>query len=179
MPDPLSIKTGGAAASSSAGATSGEKAGKSRFEQVREAAAGRESAPAELPPQVTRVAAEQKRVLESQLRKRLEQTKAQSPQEFFRADMNKARTGVADLSRRVEALPKTSAFEPIRARFTAIEAKFRESGRLLQRVGSLDNPRELLKVQLHMYQLTQNIEVVTRVVEQVNTGVKQILQTQV
>jgi hypothetical protein len=36
-----------------------------------------------------------------------------------------------------------------------------------------------MKVQMQMYQLTENLELMSKVVEQVTSGVKSILQTQV
>lgn len=181
MANPLAVKGGpvAPAVKGGAGAESG-KAGPSGFDKVRETVRGRQAGEtAQLPPAVTQVSAEQKRQLEADLRKRLQQARGGSPREVFRADMKKARTAMQGLSNRIEALPKTSAFEPVRTRFAAIENQFRASGKLLNNVGSVDSPRELLKVQMQMYQLTQNIEIVSKVVEQVNAGVKQILQTQV
>ena len=46
-------------------------------------------------------------------------------------------------------------------------------------VKSSESPGDLMKVQMQMYQLTENLEMMSKVVEQVSSGVKSVLQTQV
>jgi hypothetical protein len=131
----------------------------------------------QLPPPAAANAAEQKRVLESQLRQRMQQ--ARTPADMFRTDLNGARRTLDGLHARVDALPKTPAFEPLRARLQGIETQFNATGKLLDGLSHTNDPRELLKVQMQVFEITQNLEIISRVVEQVNTGVKSVLQTQV
>jgi hypothetical protein len=44
---------------------------------------------------------------------------------------------------------------------------------------SAENPGDLMKLQMQMYQLTENLELMSKVVEQVTSGMKTLLQTQV
>ncbi|MBI1790235.1 MAG: hypothetical protein HYR60_22105 [Acidobacteria bacterium] len=160
-----------------------DKTGASKFDQVRDKKLQEtQSASAvELPPEITKVNATEQRKLEGDLRKRLAANRTGSPQDMFRVDMKNTRTSLDNLRGRVAQLPKSSAMEPVRARLAKIESQFDNSGKFLNSLPnkSLDNPKELLQVQVQMYQMTQNIEIMSKVVEQVNTGVKSILQTQV
>ncbi|MGH9722568.1 MAG: hypothetical protein ACRD8O_20340 [Bryobacteraceae bacterium] len=150
------------------------------FEQVRAKLQEQQlSVPYNLPAEATKVTAAERRNLESTLRKRLESTRAQSGAEFFRVDNQNNRASLDNLTRRVDSLPKAEAFDPIRNRLANIEAQFDSTNRQVSKIQTLDNPRELLKLQMEMYQMTQQIELVGKAVEQVNTGVKSILQTQV
>jgi hypothetical protein len=179
MPNPIAVKGVVPAAEKIATEPAG-KAGQSRFDQVRDAVRDRQAGAATtLPPTVTSVSPEQKNVLAAELRKKLQQAGSADPQQLFRSDLGKARTGMQNLSARIESMPKTPATDPIRTRLAAIEKQFTDASQLLGKVGSLNSPRELLKVQVEMYQLAQNIEIVSKVVDQVNSGVKQVLQTQV
>jgi len=156
------------------------KQGPSKFDQVRARAEDRQLAvPYQLPPDARSVTAPQRAALEGDLRRRLSGAGTRAPQGIFKTQMKTAQQGIVDLNRQVSAIPRTPHFEPLRARLTSIEAQFKDSGKLLNGLGSLDSPQDMLKVQVQMYMLTQNIELMSKVVEQVNAGVKQLLQTQV
>src|SRR5262249_13528590 len=122
---------------------------------------------------------DQQRVLESDLRRRLQQSGNKPSPQVFNKDLANANDGVARLRRKVEALPKESVFEPLRLRFSSVEAMIKQTGRLVQGINSNYTPAEMMKVQLQMYQLTENLELLVKAVEQTNTGVKTILQTQI
>ena len=118
-------------------------------------------------------------MLQADLSQRLKQTGATSPHKLFAVDMKRAKEGIEHLNKRVDGLPKTSAFEPIRSRLSSIDSQFQNAGHLLNSVKGTESPGDLLKVQMQMYQLSENLELMSKVVEQVTTGVKSILQTQV
>jgi hypothetical protein len=82
------------------------------------------------------------------------------------------------LTTRVNSLPKTSAFDPIRSRLTSIDQQYKSAGQLVNSLKNADNPRDLMKIQMQMYQLTENLELMSKVVEQVTSGMKSVLQTQ-
>jgi hypothetical protein len=79
----------------------------------------------------------------------------------------------------VAAIPANAALDPLRARLGLIETQFAESGRLLNTAGSLSDPKALLGVQVQLYQMMSNVEMLSKVVDQMTSGVKTILQTQV
>jgi hypothetical protein len=59
-----------------------------------------------------------------------------------------------------------------------IEQQYQKSGDLIGRVKNMD-PQSLLKAQVQLYQLSENMELLSKVVEQMTSGVKTIMQTNV
>ena len=157
-----------------------QKPGLSKFDQVRVNLQNYQpSLPQKLPPEVTQISAEQKKILESDLRKRLENSCSRNPKELFKVDMKKAQSGLESLRRQVSAVPNSPGFDSIRLRLANIESQYRQSGKLLSSLGGMDSPRDFLKLQMEMYKMTQNVEILGKVVEQVNTGIKSVLNTPV
>src|ERR1700693_803283 len=110
-----------------------------------------------MPPEVKQVSMEQKKVLQADLAKRLEKPGAK-PHDVFSVDMKQAKGKIDQLTNRVNALPKTPALAPIRTRLTSIDSQFRSAGQLLNSVKGTDSPQDLMKIQMQMYQLTENLE---------------------
>jgi hypothetical protein len=132
-----------------------------------------------VPPEVSKISADQQRVLESDLRRRLQQNPGKPATEIFRPEIAKSDDSINRLKQKIHALPKGSAFEPLRQRFSNIEGLYKETGKLVQGIDSTYSPAEMMQVQIQMYRLTENLELLVKAVEQTNTGVKTILQTQV
>ncbi len=153
------------------------KDGLSKFDAVKAQAQEKSAAPASMPDPVSQVSNEQRRVLESDLRRKMQHSR--TPQEMFRPEMQQSRTQVDRLRARVERLPKSDATEMVKKRLSFIEDKFQASEKALNGLQKMDSPRDLLKLQMDMYMLTQNIEIVSKVVEQTTGGVKQVMQTQI
>jgi RNA polymerase sigma factor FliA len=170
--EPISQKAGTAGGVRQA-ASDGQKSAPSKFDVLRADL----SQKLQLPPKVTSIDNQQKALLENDLRRKLDSGK--SPQEVFSGDMNKLGSGIADLNRQVAAVPDTSAFAPLRERLKSVEADFNASAKLLKSPGDLSDPQRLLEMQMQMYKLTQNVEIVSRVVGDAASGVKTMLQTQV
>jgi len=157
-----------------------QKQGPSKFDSVRSNLESRQStSQVQLPPEIKTVSMDQQKTLESDLRKRLQQGAGRPSPEIYRPEISKIREGVERVRQKVEALPKQSAFEPLRLRFNNVESMFKQAGSLVQGINSTYSPAEMMKVQIQMYQLTENLELLVKAVEQTNTGVKTILQTQV
>jgi hypothetical protein len=161
------------------GVASPAKTGESKFDKVRTRLQDEQAGRVNLPPETKSVSADQKKVLETDLSKRIEKSGTTSAHRLFAVDMKRAKEGVDSLATRVNALPKTSAFEPFRKRLASIDTQYQSAGKLVNSAGSTGNPGDLMKVQMQMYQLTENLEMMSKVVEQVTSGVKSILQTQV
>jgi hypothetical protein len=176
--EPITRKTGAAVtAEARQGVSDGQKTGPSKFDLLRADLNQRLNGTAQLPPKVTSINDQQKQLLENDLRRKLASGK--SPQELFGGDMTQLQTRIADLNRRVAAVPDTSAFAPLRARLSGIESDFNASAKLLTNAGSLDDPKQLLEMQMEVYKLSQNVEIMSRTVGDAASGVKTILQTQV
>jgi hypothetical protein len=161
------------------GVASATKGGESKFEKVRNRLQDEQAAQVKIPPEVKQVSLEQKKLLEADLNQRLADAKARSPHQVFGVEMKRAKDAVDHLTNRVNALPKTPAFEPFRKRLASIDEQYQSAGRLMNSARSAENPGDLMKLQMQMYQLTENLELMSKVVEQVTSGMKTLLQTQV
>lgn len=155
-----------------------QKTGESKFDKVRAKLQEEKAGQVEMPPEVKQVSFEQQKVLEANLTKRLSQADATSPQNVFGVDMKRAKIQAERLTTRVNALPKTPPFEPIRQRLTSIDSQLQNADKLVHSLKGTESPSELMKVQMQMYQLNENLELMSKVVEQVSSGVKSVLQTQ-
>lgn len=153
------------------------KTGESKFDKVRSRLQEEQAQSVQLPPEVKQVSPEQTKALQTDLNLRVERTKSTSAPELFGADMNRAKSRIENLTSRVNALPKTSAFDPIRQRITSVDNQFQAAGKMLQTLNGKQTPEDLMKLQVQMYQMTENLEIMSKVVEQVSSGVKSILQT--
>ena len=154
-----------------------QKSAPSKFDLLRADLNQKLTGAAQLPPKVTTLNDQQKDLLKNDLRRKLETGK--SPQELFSGDMNQMRAGIADLDRQVAAVPDISAFAPLRERLKSVESDFNASAKLLTNPGSMDDPKRLLEMQMEVYKLAQNVEIMSRTVSEATSGVKTILQTQV
>jgi hypothetical protein len=152
------------------------KTQESKFDKVRTRLQDEQATKAELSPEVKQVSMQQKKVLETQLSKRLETTK---PNEVFAPDMKRAKDGVAQLTTRVNALPKTPAFEPFRDRLTSIDNQFQATSKLVNSIKGTETPQQLMGIQSQLYQMSENLELMSKALEQLTSGVKSILQTQI
>ncbi len=160
------------------GETGPLKTAESKFDKVRLRLQEQQAQQLQIPPEVKQVPPEQKKVLQADLSRRLDKSKGVTPHQVFGVDMKRARERVEHLTTRVNALPKTSAFDPIRTRLTSIDSQYKSAGQLLESLKNADNPRDLMKIQMQMYQLTENLELMSKVVDQVTSGMKSIFQTQ-
>jgi hypothetical protein len=67
----------------------------------------------------------------------------------------------------------------LRDRLNSLDTQFQDSGKILDGMSNMSSPGDMLKFQMQMYQFSQNMELMSKTVEQVTSGAKQILQTQV
>jgi hypothetical protein len=152
-----------------------ERTGPSKFEQKR-AQLEKQVERGSLPPEVNQISAEQKRILENNLRKRLEQGNGQ---DVLKVDLRDARAKLDGLSKQVTAVPKTPALDAVRNRLNTLEGQYQQTEKTMNSLSGLESPREMLQLQMQMYKMTQNIEIMMKFVEQGTSGFKNIMQTQV
>jgi hypothetical protein len=155
------------------------KAGESKFDKVRSRLLDDQASQVELPPEAKPVAGEQKNALQADLLQRLQSGGPISVHDLFAPHMKQASQGIEHLTQRVNALPQTPAFEPFRQRLASIDSQYQAAGKLVNSMPGSATPGDLMKIQMQMYQLTENLEMMSKVVEQVSSGVKSVLQTQV
>lgn len=83
------------------------------------------------------------------------------------------------LNARVATIEPTSAAGSLENRLDLLNAQFRALGNNLQESAAKNDPLQLLKLQNDIYQLDEELELVSRVVDQTTSGVRSLLQTQV
>jgi hypothetical protein len=171
------IKITKAAVKPVAGASPGAKAQPSAFDVIRSKIAGKVAADLQVPPPV-QPNAQQVASIEGGLKTKLERTDARNAADFFRVEMKDSKVALDKLTQAVDKLPQKTAFGPVRQRLNLIEQQYQKSGELIGRVKNMD-PQSLLKAQVQLYQLSENMELLSKVVEQMTTGVKTIMQTNV
>lgn len=183
MVDPVTSKAGSAAAQKLTqkngveGSPAIEKQGPSKFDAVQGEAAAR-TADARLPPPVEKVSEADRKQLIGEVRLRMEANPKASPLQVFAPEMATQSERIEQVRKRAEALPKSPFSDAVTQRLDQIDTQFRSAGSMLNKIPSMSDPRSLLQLQMQLYQVTQNVEIVSKAVEQVNSGVKQVLQTQ-
>ncbi|HKS72889.1 MAG TPA: hypothetical protein VJQ82_06795 [Terriglobales bacterium] len=160
------------------GSASPAKVGESKFDKVRARQLDDQASRVDLPPEVKSVSPDQKARLALDLAKQLQNSNTLPVHELFAPKLQQAKLGVQNLAKRVNALPKTQAFDPLRQRLASIDSQYQAAGKLVNSLQGAKNPGDLMKIQMQMYQLTENLELMSKVVEQVSSGVKSVLQTQ-
>jgi hypothetical protein len=173
--EPISQRAGTAGARQAL--SDGPKSEPSKFDLLRADLNQKLAGAAAIPPKVTSIDDQQKKVLENDLRRKLEAGK--SPREVFTKDMQQLSSGITELNRQVGAVPNAGASSSMRERLQNIESDFNASAKLLKDPGNLSDPGRLLEMQMQMYKLSQNVEILSRVVSDAASGVKTIVQTQV
>src|SRR5579871_4767712 len=179
MVDPIANAVSGKALDIADGQdkSKGPKTGESKFDKVRADLQDKDAPKVSLPPEVKQVPPEKVQALQADLSSQL--AKGSSPQQVLGVSMKRTKVGVDQLAKRVNALPKTPAFQPLRDRLLSIDNQFQSAGKLVNSIKGGESPQEILKVQMSMYQLSENVELMSKVVDQVTSGTKSILQTQV
>jgi|KBSMisStaDraftv2_1062788.scaffolds.fasta_scaffold147875_4 hypothetical protein len=159
--------------------TENAKQGESKFDRVRSRLLDQQAANVQMPKEAGPASIEQQKVLKAELTNRLEKGGNQAATDMFTSRIRAAKSNITQLTKRVNALPKTPAFDPVRQRLASVDSQFQSAGQMVQGLRGTESPGDLMKIQMQMYQLTENLEIVSKVVEQVTSGVKSILQTQV
>jgi hypothetical protein len=153
------------------------KVGPSQFDLISSRISQKVAADVKLPA-MAKPSAQQTLAIENELKQQLQRTDATSPTEFFRGGMKTTRVEMDKLAGAVTKMPPQSAFSPFRERLNDLEQQFQKSGDLIQGINNMD-PKSLLNVQMQLYQLSGNIELMSRLVEQTTSGVKTMLQVQI
>ena len=159
------------------GATEGQKTAPSKFDRLRADLSQQLMPGGPLPPKVVSVTEHQKQVLANNLQQKL--AAGESPKDIVGSEMNQLRSGIANVQRQVAATPNISAFGAVRERLKSIESDFNASAKLLDANVPLNDPSKLLEMQMQIYKMTENVEVLSRTVSETASGVKTLLQMQV
>jgi len=94
-------------------------------------------------------------------------------------DLATSRDSLRQLKDRVDAVPETSSLDSLRSRLLNLESQYRKVGSAVQDVSGPSSPERLLQLQRDMYRLDENLGIVSKMVDQVTSSAKSILQTQI
>jgi len=167
------------AANTKATGHSQAKTGPSKFDQVRAKLEPPAASSSPINQKAGLTSVPEGKQLAVELKRRLEQVRQRDLNEIFKADLQESKKKVDAIRKELAAQPPSQALEPVKARLLQIENQFLESGRLLRGLGKLDSPQDYLKMQVEMYRLTQNVELLAKVAGEAASGVNKVLSTQV
>ena len=153
------------------------KAQPSAFDLIQAKISEKVAADLRLPP-LAQAKPQQVAAMENGLKKNLDRSDGRPATELFQVEMKDRKATLERVTQAVEKLPAQSTFNPIRQRLNVIEQQYQKSSDLVRGVKDMD-PKSLLKVQVQLYELSENIEVLAKVVDHVSSGVKTIMQTPV
>jgi hypothetical protein len=86
---------------------------------------------------------------------------------------------MTDLRTRIDSVKRADTRSGRSDRLSAIESQYTNAEGMLKRIPDTNNLRDLLAMQTQMYQMSQNLELLSKTVDAATSGVKQTLQTQV
>jgi hypothetical protein len=110
--------------------------------------------------------------MQQDLRHRIEKTGTQNPSLLFGQDF-------AELGGKLKALDAKRVPPTVRAELEKVEARFQASQAKLDKIPEANNLRDLLKMQTELYEMSQSVEMLSKVIDTATSGVKQTLQMQV
>jgi hypothetical protein len=153
------------------------KARPSAFDVIQSKIAGKVAADMKLPP-LAQAPPQKIASMETALQKNLEKTDARSAADVLRPELKDGKAALEKVTSAVNKLPQQSAFNPLRERLNVIEQQYQRSSTLVNGMKSMD-PKSLLRAQVQLYEVSENLELLSKVVDHVSSGVKTIMQTQV
>src|SRR5689334_2483298 len=133
----------------------GQKTAASKFDRIRAELLQRPPEAPVLPAAVTQVPPTQLQELRNLL-----SNSSSAPGQALSVDLESTRASLRQLGKRVNALPKTQALDPVRDRFISLEQQYDSASRLLPKIGDSNDPKDYLQLQMQMYLLAENIALV-------------------
>jgi hypothetical protein len=154
------------------------KAGPSKFDKVREATMSQEQSEASGTAEASRTSSidQSSSVHHAQSR---DTVGAVHPASAFADDLKTARGSLDQLNKRVSALPNHESLQPLRKQLVDLETQFAKAGQAVNGMTGTSTPQQLLKLQSDMFQLNEHLSIMSKMVDQMTSGVKSILQTQI
>jgi hypothetical protein len=171
--DPASSQTG-----------AGKTGDSAKFEQVRqslqsEAPGGITGTEGSGLPKVPEITQTERKQLERDLRRRLEKTNSTNPGNLFGQDVRHLGRDLERVKAKVESTPKSKQPAGARERLVEVESQYHALGEKLKNMPDTNNLRDLMEMQTQMFQMSQNIELLTKVVDSAMSGIKSTMQMQI
>jgi len=159
------------------GLASMPKAAPSKFDVIRSQIAQKVAATIKLPA-AAQPSAQLISPIQSGQSRQLPPQGARPAAELFQARLKNTRIQIDNLTQAVGKLPPQDSSSSLQERLKALEQQFQDSGNLIQNITDMD-PKSLLNVQVQLYQLSENIGLMSKLVETASSGMKTVMQTQV
>jgi len=83
------------------------------------------------------------------------------------------------LHQRVQAAPPTAEMNTLQTMVQQLAVRFNKVGDSIRQASLQSNPQKLLVMQANVYQVSEDVELLSKMVDQATSGVKSLLQTQV
>jgi len=157
----------------------GKTGDSAKFEQVRQSLHAEQTGVTEGPPKVQEVTQAERKQLERDLRRRLEKTNSTNPNNLFANDVRDLRRDLERVKAKVESTPKTKQPAGARERLAEVESQYQALSEKLKNMPDTNNLRDLMEMQTQMFQMSQNIELLTKVVDSAMSGIKSTMQMQI
>ena len=162
------------------GSEAQKKVNPSKFDEVRSRLEKPASAPGQVAlQQAARISPQEKMRVEAEFKKRLDEARLRDLDEIFKTDLQKSKEQADKIRRDLSSQPPSPAIDSVKTRLVHVENQFLESGRLLGKLGKIESAEDYLKMQLQMYKMTQNVELLSKIAGEVVSGVNKVLNTQV
>jgi hypothetical protein len=150
----------------------------SKFGKVREAAMSQESSDASATAAPSQISSGYQS-LSAHYAQNRETVGAVQPAAAFTDDLKAARGSLDQLTNRVSALPNHESLQPLRKQLVDLETEFTKAGQGVNALKGTATPQQLLKLQADMFQINEHLSIMSKMVDQITSGVKSILQTQI
>jgi len=163
--DPLSLKAAalGAGDLLEAGVEAAKKVGPSRFDELSQKISGGPGTQSSTVPLQPQTIGATSPAMASTVNNQLHVTGA----------------SLQRLNQRVQAASQSTEIGTIRTLVEQLAVRFTNVGDSVRQVGVQANPQKLLAMQAKIYQISEDVELLSKMVDQATSGVKTILQTQV
>jgi len=90
-----------------------------------------------------------------------------------------ARGTLDRLKKRVSALPNNDSLSQLKSGLADLETEYTRAGESVIGMNGTASPQQLLKLQGDMDQMAERLSIMSKIVDQMISGVKTILQTQI
>ncbi|HBY59786.1 MAG TPA: hypothetical protein DEH78_08170 [Solibacterales bacterium] len=178
MPDPVTGKVISTALPAPPVDKAAEAGKKGAFESVRAEVAEKAAQP-NVPAPVRSVTEAERKQLISEVRRKAETDPSAAPKQVWGPDLEHAAVRIDKMRAGVGRLKDPAQAQSLGAHLQTIDEQFQKASSIMSRLPDMQDPRALLELQMEMYQMTQNLELVSKAVEQMNSGLKTVMQTQV
>ncbi len=102
-----------------------------------------------------------------------------APTDVLRSKFEYAGNSLSSLNTRVGLIGPGTAGESLSNRLDLLNSRFRVLGNELEKSAAQNDPMQLLRLQNDIYQIDEELELLSRVVDQTTGGIRSLLQTQI